>query len=67
MAEVWGNITGTLSSQTDLQAELDAKSNGLDYREEATSGQTGWILANNNGRNSNNPIGKYSYRGYGSE
>lgn len=25
----WGNIIGTLSNQTDLQAELDAKENGL--------------------------------------
>ena len=25
----WGNITGTLSNQADLQAELDAKENGL--------------------------------------
>jgi len=28
---VWGNITGTLSSQTDLQSALDAKQNDLSF------------------------------------
>lgn len=35
---VWGSITGTLSSQTDLQNALDAKANAADLAAVATSG-----------------------------
>ena len=34
----WGNITGTLSNQTDLQNALDAKANNADLASVATSG-----------------------------
>ncbi|MCQ2574565.1 MAG: phage tail protein [Alphaproteobacteria bacterium] len=34
----WGNITGTLSNQTDLQAALDLKANSADLATVATSG-----------------------------
>lgn len=52
-APAWGSITGTLSSQTDLQAALDAKASigsavnfTGDLRWSITStAQTGWILA----------------------
>ena len=35
---VWGDITGTLSNQTDLQNALDAKANGADLATVATTG-----------------------------
>lgn len=45
---VWGGITGTLSSQTDLQSALDAKQNSLGYtaENEANKDTDGTLAAN---------------------
>jgi len=39
-SSAWGSITGTLSSQTDLQSALDAKQNNLDSASASTAGGT---------------------------
>lgn len=35
-ATTWGGITGTLSSQTDLQSALDAKQVGIQFKDEGS-------------------------------
>jgi len=64
----WGDIIGTLSSQTDLQSTLDDKASLIDLSEKSNGlekiseevGKTGWILKDNNGRIPANPVGDYS-------
>jgi hypothetical protein len=47
-AAVWGAITGTLSSQTDLQAALNGKQNSLGYTPYNATNPAGYISGNQN-------------------
>lgn len=42
----WGNISGTLSAQTDLQAALDAKQDSLGYTAENSANKTDTMAGN---------------------
>jgi len=59
MATVWGEISGFITNQVDLNALIDVKSNGLNKVTEEV-GKDGWILKDNNGRLLSNPVGAYS-------
>lgn len=56
----WGNITGTLSDQTDLQFALGAKQNSLGYTAENTANKASSISASASQYPTNNAVIAYA-------